>query len=84
MDQEKLQKANELSSEIKSLESLDEHFNRFEDNRDAREEVSNILNSYDNLMSGVSRDEAAEIMLHAYATHIKGKLSRLRDEFSEL
>ncbi len=84
MDQQQLKKANELSSQINALEKLDEHFTRFEDNRDSREEVMNIINSYDNLMSGLSREEAAQVMLDAYQGHVREKLDKLREEFSEL
>ncbi len=84
MEQEQLKKANELSREIDSLEALTDHFARYEDNRDSREEVMNILNSYDNLMSGVNREEAAKIMLDSYVKHIKDRLDHAKDEFDDL
>lgn len=73
----------ELQAEIKMRESLVEHF---ETTRitDPIKEVTELLTGYDNLMSGFSRKEVAELMIARFSDYNKEVLDELRNDFEKL
>lgn len=71
---------------IEELKSIQKHNSEFIEKspRTNSEEIHNLLNSYNNLLSNIDKSVIAEVMLNGFYNYIDNEIKQLEDKLEAL